>query len=68
MDVYLQNVRSLRAAYEVGTSIPAVPADMEGLTVTEANHIEFILVSLDYMIAQMLLSRLYAGEIYGGEF
>ena len=68
MDIYLQNVRSLRAAYDVGASIPAVPAEMEGLTVTEANNIEVILVSLDYMIAQMLLSRLYAGEIYGGEF
>ena len=51
---YLQNVRTLRTALSLVTSVPKVPQDMQFFTHTEANSIEMLLVMLDTHITKML--------------
>ena len=40
---------------------------MEGLTHTEANDIEKILLDVDELITNMTAAYYYSGELYGGE-
>lgn len=64
---YLWRVQKVRSALAVYPMTPAVPADMEGLTHTEANDIEKILVDVDQLITNMIAAYYYSGELYGGE-
>lgn len=65
MHRYLENVRLLRSALPVG--IPAVPADMDRLTFTEANTIEQILEMLDAAVTNIMANVYYSNELYSGE-
>lgn len=53
LEAYRANVEALRAALAVPESTPEVPADMEGLTLTEANNIEKILLAVKDTIGRM---------------
>ncbi|MBE6955680.1 MAG: hypothetical protein E7449_07230 [Ruminococcaceae bacterium] len=64
---YLEQIQKVRDVLTVYQTTPAVPADMEGLTHTEANDIEKILVDVDQLITNMIAAYYYSGELYGGE-
>ena len=52
LSAYLTNVGNLKSTLTLPTGTPAVPDDMEGLTQTEANHIEMILDTINiYLIS-----------------
>lgn len=68
MEGYLANVRRLREVLDVPAGTPAAPADMEGLTLEEANHIERILERLDAQLTIMAETWIPCGEaVCGGE-
>ena len=64
---YLEQIQKVRDVLAVYQTTPAVPADMERLTHTEANDIEKILVDVDQLITNMIAAYYYSGELYGGE-
>lgn len=64
---YLEQIQKVRDVLAVYQATPAVPADMEDLTHTEANDIEKILVDVDQLITNMIAAYYYSGELYGGE-
>lgn len=64
---YLDQIQKVRDVLAVYPTTPAVPADMEGLTHTEANDIEKILLDVDQLITNMIAAYYYSGELYGGE-
>lgn len=53
LETYRANVEALRAALAVPESTPETPADMAGLTLTEANNIEKILLAVEDTIGRM---------------
>ncbi|NCB52290.1 MAG: hypothetical protein EOM54_10465 [Clostridia bacterium] len=61
---YLDDVGIIKAAFYGATELPA---DMDGLTVAEANAIETLLVEIDTYINNMVAAFVYCGEIYSGE-
>lgn len=63
---YLANIASIRRA--LPSEAPAVPPDMEGLELTEANDIEAVLVAVDAVRGPLEQSFIYAGEAFAGEF
>ena len=67
MERYLQDVTTIRAALTLGPTVPPVPGDMDGLTVTEANNIERILLDVEAAINRISAAWFYSGELYGGE-
>lgn len=67
MTTYLGNVSALRAILPVSDSTPDVPEDMDGLTYTEANNIERILIDLDLLIRNIIAAWYFCGELYTGE-
>ena len=67
MRKYLADVEALRSAIAVLTTTPDVPTDMDGLTYTEANDIEKILIDIDRLITNMTFAWFYSGDIYSGE-
>lgn len=67
LQLYLACVSTLRAVLEVLPTTPEVPADMEGLTVQEANDIEQILKDIDHLITNMTAAWFYSGDLYAGE-
>lgn len=67
MQRYLGNVSALRGVLELPEDTAAVPEDMAGLTVEEANAIEDILGSIEGWIQGMMQAWFYSGEIYAGE-
>lgn len=66
-EAYLGDVQTLRDILAVMDTTPEVPEDMDGLTYTEANHIEQILMDVDFLITQMTYGWIYSGDIYSGE-
>lgn len=64
---YLHNITTLRATLPVLSATPEAPADMEGLTWSEANNIEQILKDIDHLVTNMTAAWLCSGEIYSGE-
>ena len=56
MRAYLADVQTMRGALKLAESTPAVPADMDKLTYTDANQIEMILLALDVHIKNMLMT------------
>ena len=67
MQRYLGNVSALRVVLEMPEDTAAVPEDMAGLTLEEANAIEDILESIEGWIQGMMQAWFYSGEIYAGE-
>ena len=65
-DYLLQN-QALRDAFVVLPTTPALPADMEGLTPSEANAIEESLVDIDRLLTNMAAAWFYSGDLYAGE-
>lgn len=64
---YLSDVAALRAGLKLLPTTPEVPADMEGLTVQEANDIEQILVDIDALLSIMATTFIPCGEALCGE-
>ena len=62
LEQYLANVAALRQALLVLPTTPEVPADMEGLTIQEANDIEKILVDIDRQLTSMREVMLHAAQ------
>lgn len=54
MQQYVDSIRSIRNAIELARTTPAAPATMDGLTWETANHIEQILVDVEYMVSHVL--------------
>lgn len=67
MSRYLADLAVLRSTFSVLQSTPAVPADMEALTYTEANNIEKILEDIDYLLTNTAKGWFYSGEVFSGE-
>ena len=65
MQRYLANVSALRNVVAKGVPL-AVPAVMEKLTVTEANNIEKILVTIHDLLMRMLLTMAPCGAATSG--
>lgn len=65
MQQYLANVSALRSVVSDGVSL-SVPADMKNLTVTEANNIEQILVTVNDLLMRMLLTLVPCGAATSG--
>lgn len=65
---YLDNVAALRGAIAMPPNTPAVPADMEALTATEANAIELILSNCAVVVHYLGTATLYAAQplLYSG--
>ena len=69
MSGYISNVSALRGAVAIAENTPAVPGDMTGLTLTEANNIEQILdVVNDYLVSlqKIFLRSGMAWAVSGG--
>ena len=66
MQRYMGNVSALRGVLELPEDTAAVPEDMAGLTLEEANAIEDILESIEGWIQGMMQAWFYSGEIYAG--
>lgn len=60
---YLANVAAIRAALAVLPTTPAVPDDMNDLTVSEANAIEKILANVETVIKSMEQIFLHSGQV-----
>lgn len=64
---YLSAVETIRGAMSQKTTTPPTPADVGGLDFQGANDIEKILLDVEELINNMLLSRHYCGELFSGE-
>ena len=67
LETYRQNIAALRALLAVMPTTPETPGSMAGLTYTEANNIEQILLDLDALLTNAALAWYQSGEIYAGE-
>ena len=67
MGQYLENVGRMRNAIAMLPTTPALPGDMEGLSVEEANAIEFILLDVNTLLNNMVAAWYYSGDLYSGE-
>nr|DAW49195.1 MAG TPA: hypothetical protein [Caudoviricetes sp.] len=67
LETYRQNIAALRALLAVMPTTPEAPDSMAGLTYTEANDIERILLDLDALLTNAALAWYQSGEIYAGE-
>lgn len=67
MEVYRQNIVTLRGQIAVMQSTPEAPASMAGLDYVKANNIEQILLDLDALIDKLIKSWCFSGELYAGE-
>lgn len=67
LEMYRQNIAALRALLAVMPTTPEAPDSMAGLTYTEANDIEQILLDLDTLLTNAALAWYQSGEIYAGE-
>lgn len=67
LETYRQNIAALRALLAVMPTTPEAPDSMAGLTYTEANSIEQILLDLDTLLTNAALAWYQSGELYAGE-
>lgn len=67
LETYRQNIVTLRALLAVMPTTPEAPDSMAGLTYTEANSIERILLDLDTLLTNAALAWYQSGELYAGE-
>lgn len=67
LETYRQNIATLRALLAVMPTTPEAPDSMAGLTYTEANNIERILLDLDTLLTNAALAWYQSGELFAGE-
>ena len=67
LETYRQNIAALRALLAVMQSTPETPDSMAGLTYTEANSIEQILLDLDALLTNAAAAWYQSGELFAGE-
>lgn len=67
MQRYLSNVAALRGALELPEDTVALPADLTGMTQSEANAIEGVLGIIQGWLQNMAAAWFYAGDLYAGE-
>ena len=67
LETYRQNIAALRALLAVMPTTPEAPDSMAGLTYTEANDIEQILLDLDALLTNAAAAWYQSGELYAGE-
>lgn len=63
----LAELRQLRSKFTQMTSTPQVPADMEHMTVQDANDMEIILADVDRLLGNIMAAWYFSGETYSGE-
>lgn len=69
IEAYRSNVAALRSALTLVESTPMTPADMDLLTVAEANAIEQILVNIDETLIRMATTFVACGPATcGGDY
>lgn len=67
-NAYLDDVRHLRGILTLLPTTPEITDAMyDGIGYVEANHIEQILMDMDFMITRIILNYVYAGEVFSGE-
>ena len=64
---YLKCVSNVREAMSHFNDTPPAPTDTGALSIDEANNIEKILIDVETLINNMLVSRVYCGEVMAGE-
>ena len=64
---YISNLAELRKQFAMMASTPQVPADMAGLTHSEANDIEKILEDIDLLLTNAAKAWFYSGDLFSGE-
>ena len=67
LETYRQNIATLRALIAVMPTTPKAPDSMAGLTYTEANSIEQILLDLDALLTNAAAAWYQSGELFAGE-
>lgn len=67
LETYRQNIATLRALLAVMPTTPETPDSMAGLTYTDANDIERILLDLDTLLTNAALAWYQSGELFAGE-
>lgn len=67
MEVYRQNIATLRRQIAVMQSTPKTPETMRFLDYIKANDIERILLDLDTLLDKLTKSWYFSGELYAGE-
>lgn len=67
LETYRQNIAALRALLAVMPTTPETPDSMAGLTYTEANDIEHILLDLDTLLTNAAAAWYQSGELFAGE-
>lgn len=67
LETYRQNIAALRALLAVMPATPETPDSMAGLTYTEANDIERILLDLDSLLTNAAAACYQSGELFAGE-
>ena len=67
LETYRQNIAALRALLAVMPTTPKAPDSMAGLTYTEANDIERILLDLDALLTNAAAAWYQSGELFAGE-
>lgn len=67
-NAYLNDVKTLRGIVAMLPTTPEITESMySGINYIEANHIEQILVDLDFLITNIIAEYYYSGELYAGE-
>lgn len=67
LEVYRQNIATLRAQLPMLYGTPETPKSMAALGYAEANDIERILLDIDAQIERLRKSWYFSGELYAGE-
>lgn len=67
MQQYLADISAIRGALAVPLATPETPASMAGLTYTDANSIEQILLDVDALTTKLISAYYYSGELIAGE-
>lgn len=62
LSVYLDNIRRLRSVLKQAEKTPKVPADMESLTVEDANDLERILVAVNRLLLLLAAAFRQSGQ------
>lgn len=67
MTTYLADVATIRGALAVPSGTPATPADMNCLTVAEANDIEAILQAIERLVFNIMAAFRHSGTFHSGQ-
>lgn len=67
LTAYLKAVEVIRAAMSRYATTPATPGNSGGLTISQANDIERILLDVDELITKMRAARYFFNDLYCGE-